>query len=508
MRMIPFRFRQHSLLPSLFILPALLLAGCNSSNDSSDNDDSRAPAATATLLPVVAGDPETRSTPFMAWPFDLSEAAYSESEFLLTGTGNTYTYADDAGQDPAVQVDQSGLPYTTRILVRRPVDPANFNGTVFVELLNPSLGHDVDYIWQYSYRALMDDGAAWVGVTGTAVTVSFLRDQWGQDVSFVRNNERYAELRFDSDGQVWDVLTQLGELIKAGNIVENPLAELLVERNILVSFSRSAENVVTYAASFHGVADEPVYDAYFASAGTAFAKRVDPSGGSVRLPAGDVRNLFPGDVPSMRYQTQTEMLPGFSVETARQDSPEYPLVRTYEVAGAAHIDAESDALGQPFLERDLNRSTYFPANFCPPVDNTPLRQSGSNSALLIALERWARTGAEPPASQFIDLLDNGDGTQSIDFDADGNARGGVRPPTLDVPAGRYIARPVEFAPCFLLGDYEPFDGATLVNRYGDADTFLGLMRVAVDNAIAAGYLLPADGDIVLLDAGLAATAFP
>ena len=315
----------------------------------------------------------------------------------------------------------------------------------------------------------------------------------------------------DSDDQLWDVITQLGELLKSGDGPQNPLAEYVVERNILVSFSRTAENVVTYAVSFHADAllpsGRPIYDGYFASAGTAFGKRVNQASGGPRLPPGDPRNFFPGDVPSMRYQTQTEMLPGFAVETARQSAPEFPLVRTYEVAGAAHIDAESDALGRPFLEQDLNRSDYFPPGFCPPVTNTPLRQSGSASALLIALDRWARLGDEPPPSLYISLLDDGMGNLSIDFDADGNARGGVRPPTLDVPAGTYIARPVPFAPCFLLGDYVPFDTATLIDRYGDGDEFLRQMQAAVDAAIDAGYLLPYDGDVVMTDAALIAAGF-
>lgn len=504
--------------PLLLLAFAVVLGGCNSSDDfdNSAETESFAPQAAAELVPVVAGSPETRSTPFMAWPFDLSAQGYIEEEYLLSGTGNIYDYLDDAGQSPEVVVAGADIPYTTRFLVRRPENPALFNGTVIVELLNPSLGHDVDYIWQYSYNALMNDGAIWVGVTGTATTVGFLRDLWGQqDPNFVRNNSRYGTLQLDSDGQAWDMLTQLGELLKAGDVATNPLADYRVERNILVSFSRTAENVVSYAVSFHKDAltplGDPVYDGYFASAGTAFGKRINPADNSEaeqRQQPGDPRSLFPGDVPSMRYQTQTELLPGFAVETARQDADEYPLVRTYEVAGAAHIDAESDALGQPFLERDLNRSSYFPDGFCPPVINTPLRQSGSNSALLIALDRWVRAGAAPPPSAFISLLDDGSGNLSLDFDADGNVRGGVRPPTLDVPAGVYMTRPVPFAPCFLLGDYAAFDAATMIDKYGDAETFLAEMQARVDAAIADGYLLPYDGEVVMTDAALAAGVFP
>jgi len=494
---------------SLSFLLLFLQSACQTSTTPADMVE---PKASAALMPVVDGLAETRSTPFLAWPFDLAETGYREEEFLLTGSGNVYDYLDDAAMNPEVLVSSADIPYSTRILLRRPEAPADFNGTVYLELLNPSLGHDVDFIWQYTHRAIMNEGAVWIGITGTVNTLGYLRDRWGQNPEFVRNNSRYATLQMSDDGQLWDVLTQLGELVKAGDVPQNPLAGFSVERNILASFSRTAENVITYATSFHAQAQmpdgAPVYDGYFASGGSSAAKHVMPIADRERLPVDDARNLFPGDAPAIRYQTQTEMLPGFAVETVRQTETSYPLVRTYEVAGAAHIDAESDALGLPFLERDLGRSSYLPDGFCPPVINTPLRQSGTASALLIALDHWIRDGIPPPPSRLIALVEDDAGNLNIDFDAAGNARGGVRPPTLDVPAGTYITRPVPYAPCFLLGDYVAFDAGQLASLYGDADTFLRLMRTAVDAAIAGGYLLPYDGEVIMTDAAIVAMALP
>jgi len=508
--MINSKVRQAGRLLVVVTFSSFLFACDDSALDAGTLVFVEAPQASAEFVPVVDGPAETRSTPFLAWPFDLSTSGYTEEEYLLSGTGNTYNYVDDAGENPLVTTTAIDVPYTTRILVRKPVSPVNFNGTVYVEILNPSLSHDVDFLWQYTHRAIMDDGGIWVGVTGTVATLNYLRDSWGQG-SLTRNNSRYATLDMDDDAQSWDVLTQLGELLKAGNVPQNPLAGYFVERNFLVSFSRSAENVVTYAVSFHDAAEMPdgsdVYDGYFASGGSSTGKHVAPLIGGTRLPKGDARNLLPGDVPSIRYQTQTEMLPGFQVEDVRQLANEYPLVRHYEVAGAAHIDAESDALGQPFLERDIGRSVYFPPPFCPDADNTPLRQSGSASALLIALDRWVRDGTEPPPAKFISLVDDG-GDLALDMDADGNVKGGVRPPTLDVPAGVYKTRLVPFAPCFLLGGYEAFDAGEMVSRYGTADAFLDAMQIKVDEAIAEGFLLPADGDLVMLDAEAAALVFP
>lgn len=95
---------------------------------------------TTQLLPVVPGDPETRSTPFIAWFQDLSLAGYVEEEYSVTGLADIYGYVDDAAQSPEVEVIETDTPYTTRILVRRPEQPERFNGTVFLEVLNATAG--------------------------------------------------------------------------------------------------------------------------------------------------------------------------------------------------------------------------------------------------------------------------------------------------------------------------------------------------------------------------------
>lgn len=45
------------------------------------------------------------------------------------------------------QVIDSGNAYVTRVLVRRPTDPARFNGTVVVEWLNVTLDQDIDFVF-------------------------------------------------------------------------------------------------------------------------------------------------------------------------------------------------------------------------------------------------------------------------------------------------------------------------------------------------------------------------
>ena len=85
-----------------------------------------APLPTTQLLPVVSGDEETRSTPFIAWFKDLSVHGYIEEEFVVSGAANIYSYVNDANQ-PDVEVLKADVPYVTRMLVRRPEDPAKLD---------------------------------------------------------------------------------------------------------------------------------------------------------------------------------------------------------------------------------------------------------------------------------------------------------------------------------------------------------------------------------------------
>ncbi len=76
---------------------------------------------------------------------DLSKVGYVETEFLLAGDATRYALAQgsDYGVDGRWSVEKtSSAPFRTRLLVRRPVDPARFNGTVVVNWNNVSVGYE------------------------------------------------------------------------------------------------------------------------------------------------------------------------------------------------------------------------------------------------------------------------------------------------------------------------------------------------------------------------------
>ena len=101
-------------------------------------------------LPTVTGPIASTSTdfPFIADGFDVFPPApkgYVEDEFFFSGTGNLYEYTSTGIEVvtpcPASVSEGSGcmgIPYETRMLVKRPANPAQFSGTVTGTVTDPS----------------------------------------------------------------------------------------------------------------------------------------------------------------------------------------------------------------------------------------------------------------------------------------------------------------------------------------------------------------------------------
>ena len=78
-------------------------------------------------------------------------------------------------QDGSVSVKTSNAPYATRILLRRPADPARFSGTVLVELLNEARSYDWSFIWATSNAYIAENGHAFLGITHVPGNVDSLK---------------------------------------------------------------------------------------------------------------------------------------------------------------------------------------------------------------------------------------------------------------------------------------------------------------------------------------------
>ncbi len=82
---------------------------------------------------------------------DYAALGYTESEYVVTGTARSH--AGDTAD------------FATRVVLRRPSDPARFSGTLLAEWFNVSSGQDAAPDWSYLEEEILRRGHAWVGVS-------------------------------------------------------------------------------------------------------------------------------------------------------------------------------------------------------------------------------------------------------------------------------------------------------------------------------------------------------
>jgi hypothetical protein len=110
------------------------------------------------------------------------------------------------------------------------------------------------------------------------------------------------------------------------------------------------------------------------------------------------------------------------------------------------------------------------------------------NAAVAQLERWVRQGSRPSAAPRLAVRDG-----TLVTDEQGNAKGGVRTPHVDVPTAVLSGLGNSGHPvAFLCGSTTPFDGRTLRALYPSGDAYRERFTAATDEAVAAGFLLADD----------------
>jgi hypothetical protein len=411
-------------------------------------------------------------------PIDLAELGYMQEEFFAAGAAASYKTKGELSHDGRwdVSVDTEA-PYKTRFVVRRPKDPAAFKGTVVLEWLNVS-AVETSPEWVYTHKALVDDGAAWVGVSVQALGVnggeSALQtgnlEQASRNKGIKGNNpERYGTLEHPGDEYAFDIYSQIGAAFRGAGGAK-ALGGGKTARLIAAGESQSASYMTGYINAFQSRTN--VFDGFFVHSRSSSAAHPD---GTRDARGADVRFRFRDDldVPVIAVETETD-INLMRYGTARQ--PDTDNLRVWEVAGTAHAD---------FYLLD---SEFAP---CPAgINRGPshyLTESG-----MAALLAWTEKGEAPPHGQRLKTT----APDSVDIvrDADGNALGGIRTPAVDVPAATLTGAAAPGAPvlCALFGGTTPFDEAELAERYGTKEKYLEAFDKALDSVIAKGFVRKAD----------------
>ena len=453
----------------------------------------------ATPIPTVS--PIEGIPPVLVPAYPLETVGYAEQEFLVEGVARSFALAGERTADGRWSVKEDAeAPYVTRILVRRPVDPAAFSGTVAVEWNNVSAGMDVSPDWSLLQRELTGRGHIWVGVSVQKAGIDGGGMTEGIHLKLLAP-DRYGLLKHPGDAWSFDIFSQVGALLRSPSAAA--LGVPAAERLIALGESQSAFFLVTYINAIDPEAQ--VFDGFFVhgrgasgvSLGGAWVSsrsQLDEEVGSV-LRAVPERIRDDARVPVLVLQSETDVIVLGGGAPAQPDGEH---LRLWEMAGTSHVDtyvlfasAQDDGRLAPAAFAELMKpttqvmfgTTDFPVNAGP-------QQHYIGQAALDALVAWAAGGPVPPQAPRLEL----DAAGQLACGEHGIARGGIRTPWVDVPTATLSGLGQSgdgFA--VLAGRTDLFDPQTLQRLYpgGRAD-YLDRFAASLDATITAGFLRPED----------------
>lgn len=353
-------------------------------------------------------------------PATLARHGYVEDEYVVRGEATIFGYDDGRTVER-----ERGVPFVTRVLVRRPDDFSRASGDVVLEPLHPA--GDMASAWGRTSRTILRDGWTWVGVT---------QDLAGLAATKAADPERYAELSIPKVGTGFDIVRQVAEWLRSAD------APIDVEHLFMTGASYTGTfQRVFIGDGFHERARRPgggpAVEGYLIQISSGAFLRggynpINPDDGVP--PAGDRRRIIAGvDVPVIELLSEGEA--ETNRDSRRDDSDDgSDRYRLYEVPGGCHMSpAERDGA----VPGDPNRHSVD-----EPSDFPFFALSGG---ALRNLRRWAVDGVAPPRAMPIELLaDRADGPCGAMAEAlpcrrdeHGNAIGGVRTPFVDVPVASY-----------------------------------------------------------------------
>ncbi|GAB89835.1 alpha/beta hydrolase domain-containing protein [Gordonia rhizosphera] len=445
--------------------------------------------------------------PWTGMPFDPIRFGYTQTEYLISGTARAF---GRQALPPS--------PYTARMMVYRPRDPARFSGDVVVEWSNASLQLDLSPEFSWLRAQTMRNGDAYVVVTSQQASACgwFLAGQ-----PMIRLGDltvapctpismkgydpvRYGGMYLPGVAYSFDIFSQAGRALRNAS-VGGPLGGLKPKHLIAIGISQSAMALDNYI-SFGADDAARIYDGIIIDS--------------------DIAQQLPE-----RYRVPTLHI--WSEESARSTSPQGPNHRTWSVAGAPHIDTFSwlttvDGIARNTSSRPLQTAAQTLATERRLSEYGQSGPSGSASCLissqfqrryvvdagLSAMQKWLTTGVAPKPTPPLKLnplgqsaadspvkiatpIFVGGGPDIVRFltapialakDGHGNALGGMRLPQIAVPVARY-----DGALCMLFGTTVALEPAELARLYPTHQVYVDKMLAATQASIADGFLTPYDG---------------
>jgi hypothetical protein len=430
-----------STITAVMLTAALVATACSGTDTDVASDDELATTTTTTLrqrdgatLPEVHG-PIAGEMKLSAGG-QLDGTGYVEEEYFLSGDATAYDVVDAPDNGEWELADRETAEYQTRAIVRRPENPADFNGIVVVEWFNVTSGADAGADWLYTHKELLRGGYGYVGVTAQKV---------GADA--ISNDARYTALVHPGDDFSYDIFSQAGRAAVDGGLFP---ADFDIETMVAAGESQSAMRLVSYINGVKPLTN--FFDGFFVHSRFSFAPPFASDGNELPSPA-VLRT--DGDVPILVILAEADVDGNAG---ARSDDGEF--YRHWETAGTAHTDAYLLASEPVFDEMT------FPT--CP----NPLNRA--NQWLVInagmrALTHWAAGGEPPPIAPRIDY---DEATDTFERDKYDNATGGIRLPDLEAPTATFSGSADGGGFCRFFGTTMTFDDGTIETLYPTHDEYV------------------------------------
>lgn len=480
-------------------------------------------SACKTPNPSVEMPPPIGITWMTPLTIPLASLGYEQQEYFFSGTANAYTNLQPLTTDGQWSVVKSGetADYKSRMVVFRPIDPADFNGTVVIEWMNVSSGLDTPSEWIMTHTELIRQGYAFVGVSAQYAGIEGGDIPLESPVPFCLALKCFAPLRYASlshpgDSFSYDIFQQAAQAVRYPQDI-NPLGSLQPVRMIATGQSQSAHRLITFINAFGPTTN--LFDGYFvhsrigpvADLGGSASAPLAEAPQALILPPTEVKMRTDLRAKIMNLQTETDQLPLGALSSRQADSKRF---RLWEVAGTAHADLYVSGFGLADPGNDVTAAEVeFTDVMNPLLGSCPDNVSSApqhhfvTKAAFRALHEWIVNKVSPPKFPRLSVNAAGDG---FELDAAGNALGGVRSPYVDAPiasmSGLNSAAFSGNGLCFLFGTTNPLPETVIDSLYSNQADYIAAVTSATYEAVAKGAILEEDAELII--AAAEAAEFP
>ncbi|MEX2554203.1 MAG: alpha/beta hydrolase domain-containing protein [Actinomycetota bacterium] len=384
--------------------------------------------------------------------YDIAPYGYVEEEFFYGGLART--------RGPLAPI---AAPYKSRMIVKRPADPAAFNGTVIVEWLNVTGGTDLETVWPVAWEFLVRNGFAYVGVSAQLAGLCC-----GPLAPKGWDPLRYATIFHPGDEYSYDIFSQAMKALRDPLLNRttigtpkpvDPLGGLKLQHIAAGGASQSASRLTSY-----------INEGYDAEAGLV-----------------DVFNITRGGGPYDDLTTPILQLNEEGQDELPADNDRY---RLWEEAGTSHAPAAWWNYIWAMQMRDAGTPSVPDAVTAACSTNRGSVDYSARAGLWWT-HHFLTTGELPPSIPRIER----DADGSVRRDANGLAVGGMRHPFVQVPVAYNSGEG-----CPLWGLYKSWPAEKITALYATHADYVSKVTAWAQSEVALGWLLPDDAADVIAKA--------